>query len=447
MKTICSLFALTICFVLLYFSVRVPLLSEPLGFEEGIFAELIVNRPAGPLYSLSGRIDGENVYGHICHPAGSYELLRFGGKIFSSLLDGHSYLDDAFITPRLRLISTIYPLAVWIGLGVIAIRQPGARWAVLIVFAAMLSPLAIKTSTRLQIDNTAGVVFCGTASLFFLLSGRSERKATAIALMFAGAMAASAGKQEWSFTLLAAALITFAAVKARLLKVSNSRSVSTILLAVAGGITAGNLLSFAYDPVNYSGGAEILSRFCNVFTDTHQWQFSKWAGLTKIRLPFILVNFVLQAIFVFFMIIRKNQSLLGWLLFFYGTLLFAGFLISDWGREMRYFAPSLAVLTAAVISNVPRLSGREQWVLIAMLSPVLLSTAIFVFFFSPDRNPDLQKIQNNELTAAPDTIYFLDSGAAWNKPDIDYINSSSGFENSRQAVLERYGKRLVRPEQ
>ena len=79
-------FLLLVVFAVSFFAVRLPLFRESLGFEEGIFAELIVNRPSGPHYSLAGRIDGEKIYVYISHPPAPYELLRLGGYICQKFL-------------------------------------------------------------------------------------------------------------------------------------------------------------------------------------------------------------------------------------------------------------------------------------------------------------------------------------------------------------------------
>jgi hypothetical protein len=192
----CYIILLLVIFTVLFFIVRIPLLHEPLGFEEGIFADLIVNRPPGPLYELAGRIDGENIYSYISHPAIPYELLRLGGYISQHFLTRDVYLNDAAVTPRLRIICSSYQFIFGIVLLLFAFygRSVYGIWPTVLIFAAMLSPLAIKTSVHLQIDNTSGVILCGIAALLFIIADRGEPASKkAYLLLFTGGFIAGLG--------------------------------------------------------------------------------------------------------------------------------------------------------------------------------------------------------------------------------------------------------------
>ena len=166
-KTLFHRLLLLLFLTVLYYGVRIPLLNEPLGFEEGYFAEIVTKQPSGPYYGMFARIDGKKMYGYIHHPAPLYELLRLGGYLCKPLLTNQVYLDDSRITPRLRNVFASYQLVFWATLLVFIFfnKQISFRWAVFIVFIAALSPLSIKTSTFLQVDNTSGVLLCGIAAI------------------------------------------------------------------------------------------------------------------------------------------------------------------------------------------------------------------------------------------------------------------------------------------
>ena len=65
----------------IYFLARLPWLSDPLRDEEGIFAALVVDRPAGPNHGLVARIDGQEHYEPLGHPALLYETLKLAAAL------------------------------------------------------------------------------------------------------------------------------------------------------------------------------------------------------------------------------------------------------------------------------------------------------------------------------------------------------------------------------
>ncbi|MBN2513947.1 MAG: hypothetical protein JXB18_13500, partial [Sedimentisphaerales bacterium] len=77
---------------------------------------------------------------------------------------------------------------------------------------------------------------------------------------------------------------------------------------------------------------------------------------------------------------------------------------------------------------------------------ILMSSGVFLYYYTPDRNVQLEMIQNGTLKSEPGTILFLNSGAGWNKPDIDYINDTIKIQSAYQ-IAEKNGKKLVIPPQ
>jgi hypothetical protein len=440
---------LLLLFAISFFAARIPLLNEPLGFEEGIFAELIVNRPAGPHYALSGRIDGQKTYTYISHPATLYELLKLGGYISKEFLTYDIYLNDSLITPRLRLICSFYQFIFWAILLIFALISQSihGKWPILIIFTAMLSPLALKTSTFLQIDNTSGMLLCGLAALLFSVANQknmSPKKSTLF--LFAGGFIVGLGKQEWSFALLAAmAVMFFLTIIAK--RKSSDYNYIKIISCIATGILLGNIVSFLYDPVNYTRGLHYIAVFFKLQNSSpSHWDFTHWLMLTKKRLPFIYVCFILLLPTLYNLFFKRDRQLLSYLTSLYGFFLLVGYIVADHNYHPRYFCPSLAVLTISAITLTPSVSPKwfNKTLTWALLS-VFLSTAIFIICYAPDRNLELEKINSGLLKSPSGTVLYLNDGAGWNKPEIDYKNNNSAYKLARQRIAEKYNKDLIKP--
>jgi hypothetical protein len=449
-KNIVYSFLLSMFFVTSFFAARFPLLHEPLGFEDGIFAELIVNRPSGPYYSLLGRIEKEKIYGYISHPAALYELLRLGGWVGQKHLGSPIYLEDSLITPRLRVFCSAFQLIFWVQLLLfLFINRTGRyKWPILLLLTIMLSPLAIKASTHLQIDNTSGMLFCGTAALLFILSSKPDLK-TGLRhlLLFSGGFVAGLGKHEWSIALAAALISTI--ILRKFLKNHISNEPLTNLCSIAAGLLLSNTASFLWDPVNYSRGFHFMLFFSKLApSSAESWNFSHWLGLMKIRLPFLYVCLVLQVLIVYASVKNKKMSIIAYAIVLYGFFLFLGYNLSDHNYQVRYFAPCLAVLTTAAITMLPAsLTAWHRRILIFSVSSVWLTTIVFLFGYTPNRNVQLEQINSGTIRSLPGTVLYLDDGAGWNKPDIDYINNNADYEITKQNIAQKYNKKLIRPEE
>jgi hypothetical protein len=440
-------FVLLLIFVISFFAVRIPLLHEDLGSEEGIFAELLVNRPCGPYYNLFGRINGQKQYGYISHPAVPYELLRLGGYLSQRFLTYDVYLDDARITPRVRAIISLYQFAFWVLLLVFITRFPQRKWLFLIVFMAMLSPLAVETSTFLQIDNSSGLLLCGTAALLFSLPDTLAPGAMSILFVFCGGFLAGLGKQEWSLPLLAALAGTLGLHFFRPFQNSNLKPLN-IISYIAAGLLAGNLASCLYDPANYTRGFHYILSFSKLSDiSPEKWSFSHWLGLTCLRLPFVSICLILALIIIWSVVSSKRKTVLSCIIILYGFFLLTGYVLSDWRSDPRYFAPSLAVLVIAAITtlpNPPSLWNRR--IIIVGLFSVLLTTIVFLIWRKPNRSFTLEQINAGRLKSSENTMLFIGSGAGWNKPHIDYQNNNIPYENAKQKYFRKFNKELVKPE-
>jgi len=88
--------------IALFLLVRAPFERRALLYEEGVFADLAVNRVHGPKYCLVGRFDGAEVREGIDRPAPMYEAFRALGAAASAFIGRD--LPTEVIAPRLRVL-------------------------------------------------------------------------------------------------------------------------------------------------------------------------------------------------------------------------------------------------------------------------------------------------------------------------------------------------------
>ncbi|MCZ6852262.1 MAG: hypothetical protein O7F17_11525, partial [Planctomycetota bacterium] len=197
-------------FVAIYFLARLPFLSDPLYCEEGIFAAIVVNQPPNPDYLLVARIDGQEHYQRSAHPAPLYETMKLAAKLWPPV-GPQSVHDDTLATPRLRFFFCLFQLVAWLGVGLLALLVTRASGVVVqiativIVAAAAASPIAVVTSTELQVDGSVGALMVGVMAAATCLAARGVLPVSVTyATLFIAAAVLGLGKQEWSLALVAA---------------------------------------------------------------------------------------------------------------------------------------------------------------------------------------------------------------------------------------------------
>jgi hypothetical protein len=55
-------------------------------------------------------------------------------------------------------------------------------------------------------------------------------------------------------------------------------------------------------------------------------------------------------------------------------------------------------------------------------------------------------IHSGRLQPSSETVFFISSGAAWNKPEINYVNNNLDYEKLKPRISGKYNKQLVKPE-
>lgn len=434
-------------FVLLFFAVRLHFYRSPLTGEEGMFADLVVNGHQGPDFLLSSRIDGEKKYFIPRHPDGLYYVTRAAGSIFSPLIDRVPWQDDAKITPVLRFVfsTSMFLILSLLVIHICLRKRPINPFLIILFIAVTVSPVAIFTSANLQIDGSVGVLMNGVFALglLFFLSSNS-RNAIKYILLFAGSFFLATGKQEWSIILLAA--LSVVAIYLTIVRIRNSAKISQdvfMLLTVTTGLVAGNIFSYFIGPENYGGGLDVFWRFSRIGNIAKgEVEFARWIPSTLRRLEWtdtIIALIAISGLFVF--IKRKEIKTAEILLCVYGFGLFAAYSLSFWISESRYFAPSLIVMTAAIISIFPSKIGGKSIVFISVLSLIMFATTAKFLHKTITELPSRPYFDASQIKLQPDQIAILSTANAWNKLDIDFVNNSNSKEGIERTA-EIHHKRL-----
>ncbi len=142
-----------------------------------MFAAIVVNRPPNPDYLLVARIDEQEHYQGIGHPAPLYETMKLAAKLWPPV-GPQSVHDDALATPRLRFYFCLFQLVAWLGVGLLALLVTRASGVVVrittmvIVAAAAASPIAVVSSTELQVDGSVGALMVGVMAAATCLAAR-----------------------------------------------------------------------------------------------------------------------------------------------------------------------------------------------------------------------------------------------------------------------------------
>ncbi|HUT60391.1 MAG TPA: glycosyltransferase [Phycisphaerae bacterium] len=438
--------AFALAAVVLFFLVRAPFCRAPLVYEEGIFADVFVNRPQGPDYHLAARIDGVNVYRPLSHPAPLYESMRLAGLAMRWLVPNPP-LPDEVVTPRLRLAFSLFQLAIW--LGVLALVVFGRTWSRHRLLLAMLvlviaSPIAIATSTQLQVDGSVGVLMNGLMALAILWAVRQDSPGPmSLGFLALGAFVVGLGKQEWTIVLLCTVACWLAYLAG--LRIAGRRVGRHVLAAVVilVALAAGNALSYVIDPLNYRGGIAVMERVIPAYTVASRSGVS-WLWVTGKRLPMLATPLMLMGVLAVMLAARRwRVGPYHVLLILYGLGLFGPFFVSKWQTDPRYFAPSVVALVIAVAAVFPqRIDIRAAAAVAVVLLGMAIHDATFVvrrIVRRPDPAPALV------VPSDKSTVPRLPTGRAWNKPDVDFVGDGISRADAA-SLLEKYGKTLFVPQ-
>jgi hypothetical protein len=338
-------------------------------------------------------------------------------------------------------VFSIFQLMFWLLLGrELVARAPGRALrplAQMTLATVMMMPIAVFSSVELQTDGSAGVFMNGLCMLAIAAMDRDATLSRGRKLVLVGGAALlGGGKQEWSLVFLAALLAWggYLLLLRRLGEEVKSELMTFGLLAL--GLCAGNLASYLFDPVNYLGGLDVLRRISK--TDVvRSGTLPTWQRLWVQRMQWIAPLFVMVAVVAVLLLrqFRSRRYLI--LIALHGSGLLAGFLLSTWSGDLRYFAPPFVCLAAAlvILSDVP----APRW-----SSPVLAAALALMWLHGgyglykmPAGHPALQ------MPPQPACVPHWTTSALWNHPEIDFINDSMDVVDATKVAAD-HGARLCR---
>ncbi len=404
---------------------RWPLLHDPLVYEEGVFADLILHQPPGPDYLLYARFADTPLRGSAEHPALLYESLRLLGALAASWL---ATLPDAALNPSLRALFALCSLPIWLGLGWLAWQH--RSWPGLgLVLAGMLTPLTLLSSTQLQLDGSLGVFLTGPTALLLLTAAWGQPVPP---LLLAGAaLLLGLGKQEWSLALLGALTLALFWTKFQPMRPWRNG-----ILALLLGLLAGNTLSFAFDPHNYLGGFRMMLRVGQTGMAVTGPGLGHWLGVLQERLP-LLLSLLLIAGLGLLKPQTPAQPLPARLLTLFGLLLFLGFFASSWGADGRYFAPALVVAVTAALAWMPR--APTTWAAGLLILALLLHSG--AFFATRSLTPCAYPLPQPPVTTC---VPRLAAALAWRPQAGEFV--SNALEGPDAGWLAQQHQRSLCPD-
>lgn len=441
---------------------RIPAYLSPQWGEEGMFSHLLLEDPPGPQYLLIGRVAGKAEYCPPEHPAPLYGVVKLAGKVFRRFVPQWRTLSDYELTSRLRLTQSLFQLAIfsailWVVLGFVlrpgrTSASPAARWIpVALVGFVAVSPMAIRSSTGLQIDGACGVLLVGVLPVVLLANHFRPWLPTAFLLAtFLASLLTGLGKQEWSMALVAAALVTLALgeLLRRFRPGVPMKSHGVTVFAILAGCIVGNLASFLSDRVNWLGGIDVMTRIAKEPGQGQAVGLAYQLQYMAARLPFLFVVLLLIAL-VMVTLPRRIRDRDPWTFFLatYGTVLTAGFFVS-WRTSFdpRYFAPAMIVLVCAAVLGLD--GAKSAWtkvVALAVIVGIVIPSAAFIATALPSVRQARQKFDDVQayVTAkkgASGCVPVLPAGYAYH-PSAEFMAESIGEDYAR-TLVERHGRSL-----
>lgn len=453
-----ELFVLFVAFLLAFFCARLPLFS--LGWDgqdaNGHDADIFFHQPVKPNYLLFGRIHGQEIYvPPFGHPAPPYEMYALLGKAVRWIIPYQTF-SDSHIIVLLKVISSLFQLAVWLPLLWLMIRHCSEKTPRLVgclfITALALSPLAIQGSNEFQIDSTFGFLMAGVYALALWYADRKERHPI---LAFLAVVIASAflgfGKNEWTLVLF----IAWASLLALRLATSlashqddelQSRRFFLCMNATVLGLGVGNLASYLFEPALYISGWELMTdmvKRASIASDTGRNHF---IDVNKGRFRFTQAPIILIVFMAWQAASRRLQFSSALILAsIFGLGLFSAFFISTWGAFPRYFAPALAALSVAVVW----LYIERPFKVAALLACTLASCWLAV---DGIRFAQSAALARSSIFGIRDIRPNLDAKCAlllpvedgYRRKDLDFAHSGWGYQGAEE-FAQKFGGHVCPP--
>jgi hypothetical protein len=446
-------------FLLVFFCARLPLFS--LGWDgqdaNGHDADIFFHQPAKPNYLLFGRIHGQEIYvPPFGHPAPPYEMYALLGKAVNWAIPYQTFSDTQIIM-LLKVISSLFQLAVWLPLLWLMIRNCSERTPRLVgclfITALAISPLAIQGSNEFQIDSTFGFAMAGGYALALLFADRKERHPIFgfLAVLLASAFL-GLGKNEWTIVLIVAWGILLAvgvttSFVGRHGDEHQSRRFLLCLSATFLGLGVGNLASYMFEPALYLSGWELMAEMVKKASITSDAGRNHFVEVNKQRLRFTQAPIILIVFMTWQVVLRRFQFSPGLILAsIFGFGLFSAFFISTWGSFPRYFAPALAVLSVAIVWLFIERPFKAATLLACTLASCWLAVGGVRFAQSTQlARSSISGIRN--IQAKPDAkcALLLPVEDGYRRKDLDFAHIGWGYEGAEETA-QKFGGHICPPD-
>ena len=439
-------YLLLVFFILFYFVVRIPSYIIPSSGEEGEMVEIFYNHPVNPNYLLIGIIQGEKLYCAPEHPALTYEIISFYGRLWQMLISFDSWNVTA-LGIFARFAFSLFQFLIVLAFLLICSRRKEVEDPLPLmafIIGLSLTPQVIAYSISLQSDGSIGSLMAGMLLLSLLAYhyNMMDAKKTQV-LVFACSLFYGFGKTEWTLAFFVAIVVSATFVLAKkYVDQSSFRSTFNILSLAFIGLLVGNLISYFYDPFDYLGGFNVMWRIGKVSLHPLEIISTRW--------QMVLINLILFAIALVGLFPALKKLNVFYLLFFvWGAALLAGFLATSWAAEPRYYAPSFLVLLGILFLTYEQIDIRraKPWLWIATVVISIFAIVDFSGKISTEKFSELLNFQSvNEISTpriATDCIAMMGVGEALVTGE-DFVSTPLGFEGA-SVLAEKYGETICQP--
>lgn len=440
-----------ISLAVIYYLSRLPFFPLILRGEEGIFADIFLNHPAGPLYQQMGRLNGETIYTIIEHPALIYETLAFVGSLWQQIIDVAG-LSALGLTIFLRFAFSTFEWLIWLLLFVgISLTGPYYQaqhrnkfFAVLLL--SMIWPASLLNTTNINIDATVGVWTSGFVCFAVLLfRNRQLPRLPLYVILIGAAFFFGFGKNELSLVFQLALLSTglLCCIGWRMGCMDTLREPLTILLVAMLANLAGNLFNFWFDPVNYQAGWGVLHSRSSQASLMATRDFGAWFSMTVERQSFILIHLLFWSSMLLSLWRNRRATEFITLFFFVlGSALFFGYFFAYSEVGARYFEPSFIALLFGFVTVFSQVAMhrhfKRTFTVFAVIFLLHTGAEITTTSIRQVQNPALRQ---SRFELPPEVqnagcVPRLEQAAVFNRPEIDYIADTGLVDTIRRAGRE-----------
>lgn len=433
--------------LLAYAITRAPFLTQPLIGEEGIFAHLMAASPTGPNYGLMGRVGGKAICAPLDHPGLMYAVYSRLGAMMRMAAGADFKPTDIWA----RLVHSLFQALL---LGLLAWRAARAQGlSALVLFAlavvALSAPLGLSASVHLQTDTSSGLLLAGLVAWALVEAEPNAWKLPSTAC----AVLSATGKQEWA---IAAGLGLVGSEVINSVWLGRDRASQRFLLACLGGLAIGQLISWAFDPLNYIGGWKVLLHLggSHVVGISQPLDLRLGLAMRLVFWPALLLGLALSLGLALTAAPdrRRTQlraSAVAW-------AFFVPFALSTWNPHPRYFAPAWAAVLAVLSVQAATRAWRRP-LAFGVLVVALLLSVWQVQLLKQLRTAgvsvteglfmDVNTMRAEEAWVAgqgKDCVLRLSSGYAWDRP-IDFIGVGLSREDGEKIIADHGGKPCLPP--